>query len=51
MAENNVFTIIQLVIGMPGETPQTIEETCEFTSYFVEQSAKTDPNSLSINSV
>ncbi len=49
MAENNLYTIVQLIIGMPGETQQTIEETCKFTSYFVEQSAKTDPNVLSIN--
>lgn len=49
MAENDLFTIVQLIIGMPGETPETIEETCQFVSYFVEQSPKTDPNSLSIN--
>jgi anaerobic magnesium-protoporphyrin IX monomethyl ester cyclase len=34
---------------MPGETPETIEETCKFASYFVEQSPLTDPNALSIN--
>ena len=49
MAENNIYTIVQLIIGMPGETEETIEETCKFTSYFVEQSPKTDPNALSIN--
>jgi anaerobic magnesium-protoporphyrin IX monomethyl ester cyclase len=49
MAENKLYTIVQLVIGMPGETPETIEETCKFTSFFVEQSPKTDPNALSIN--
>jgi hypothetical protein len=49
MAENNLYTIVQLVIGMPGETQKTIDETCEFTSYFVEQSPQTDPNALSIN--
>tara|TARA_Y100001936_G_scaffold64066_1_gene62938 strand:+ start:11022 stop:12989 length:1968 start_codon:yes stop_codon:yes gene_type:complete len=49
MAENNLYTIVQLIIGMPGETPETIEETCQFVSFFVEQSPKTDPNSLSIN--
>jgi hypothetical protein len=49
MAENNLYTIVQLIIGMPGETPETIKETCKFTSYFVEQTPLTDPNSLSIN--
>ncbi|MBN4079727.1 radical SAM protein [bacterium AH-315-C08] len=49
MAENNLYTIVQLIIGMPGETQKTIDETCKFTSYFVEQSPQTDPNALSIN--
>ena len=49
MAENVVHTAVQLVIGMPGETPETIEETCKFTSFFVEQSPSIDPNLLSIN--
>ena len=49
MAENNIYTIVQLIIGMPGETEETIEETCKFASYFVEQSPQTDPNALSIN--
>jgi hypothetical protein len=49
MAENDVFTIIQLIIGMPGENSKTIEETIGFTSYYVEQSPENDPNALSIN--
>jgi anaerobic magnesium-protoporphyrin IX monomethyl ester cyclase len=49
MTENNFFTTVQLVIGMPGETPETIKETSRFTSYIVEQSPLTDPNALSIN--
>jgi len=49
MAENDVFTIIQLIVGMPGENLKTIAETIEFTSYYVEQSPKNDPNALSIN--
>jgi anaerobic magnesium-protoporphyrin IX monomethyl ester cyclase len=49
MAENHFFTIVQLIIGMPGETPETIKETCQFTSYVVEQSPQVDPNALSIN--
>jgi len=34
---------------MPGETPETIEETGKFTAFFAEQSPRTDPNALSIN--
>ena len=49
MAENDLHTIVQIVIGMPGETSETIAETAQFTSYFVEQSPDTDPNALSIN--
>jgi len=49
MTENNFFTTVQLVIGMPGETPETIAETSRFTSYVVEQSPLIDPNALSIN--
>jgi anaerobic magnesium-protoporphyrin IX monomethyl ester cyclase len=49
MSENKFFTTVQLIIGMPGETPETIEETSRFTSYVVEQSPETDPNALSIN--
>jgi anaerobic magnesium-protoporphyrin IX monomethyl ester cyclase len=44
-----MFTIVQLIVGMPGETQETISETTEFGNYFVEQSPKTDPNALSIN--
>jgi anaerobic magnesium-protoporphyrin IX monomethyl ester cyclase len=49
MAEHDIFTIVQLILGMPGETPETVQETIEFINYFVEQSPKTDPNALSIN--
>jgi anaerobic magnesium-protoporphyrin IX monomethyl ester cyclase len=49
MAENNVYTIVQLIIGIPGETEKTIEETCKFASFFAEQSPNTNPNALSIN--
>tara|TARA_Y100000310_G_C20681399_1_gene816160 strand:- start:1417 stop:3297 length:1881 start_codon:yes stop_codon:yes gene_type:complete len=49
MTEKKFFTTVQLVIGMPGETPETIEETSNFTSYVVEQSPDADPNALSIN--
>ena len=49
LAQNEMTTTVQLVIGMPGENPKTIRETCEFTSYFAEQSPHIDPNNLSIN--
>jgi anaerobic magnesium-protoporphyrin IX monomethyl ester cyclase len=49
MAEYDMFTIVQLILGMPGETSETVDETIEFANYYVEQSPKTDPNSLSIN--
>ena len=49
MAENDMFTVVQLILGMPGETQETIDETIEFANYYVEQSPKTDPNSFSIN--
>lgn len=49
MAESGMYTIVQLVIGMPGETPDTIKETIEFTSYFSEQNPDINPNAISIN--
>jgi anaerobic magnesium-protoporphyrin IX monomethyl ester cyclase len=49
MTENDFFTTVQLVIGMPGETSETIDETSSFMAYIVEQSPNTDPNALSIN--
>ena len=49
MTENDFFTTVQLVIGMPGETSETIDETSSFMAYVVEQSPDTDPNALSIN--
>jgi anaerobic magnesium-protoporphyrin IX monomethyl ester cyclase len=49
MAEHDMMTIVQLILGMPGETQETINETAEFANYFVEQSPNTDPNALSIN--
>ncbi|SVC86883.1 uncharacterized protein METZ01_LOCUS339737, partial [marine metagenome] len=49
LAENNLSTVVQLIIGMPGETPETIRETIDFASYVVEQSPDNDPNGFSIN--
>tara|TARA_B100000686_G_scaffold114558_1_gene122080 strand:- start:1732 stop:3699 length:1968 start_codon:yes stop_codon:yes gene_type:complete len=49
MAENNLYTILQLVVGMPGETNETMEDNIKFACYFVEQSPNTDFTDLSIN--
>lgn len=49
MVENKLFTIIQFVIGMPGETAETIKESADLACYFVEQSPEVNPNDLSIN--
>ena len=50
-AEAGLFTIYQLVIGMPGETRQTIRETTDFLKT-VTQDASLSPRSLmSINYV
>jgi anaerobic magnesium-protoporphyrin IX monomethyl ester cyclase len=47
--KTGIKTAIQLVIGMPGESPQTINETLSFTSFFAQLSSTNDPNALSIN--
>ena len=49
MGENNLDTYLQFVIGMPGETPESIKKTAEFASYFSELSPKIDPNHAGIN--
>ena len=49
MAEQKMFSVVQMVIGMPGETPETIQESANMGCYFVEQSPEIDPNDLSIN--
>jgi anaerobic magnesium-protoporphyrin IX monomethyl ester cyclase len=47
--EAGPYTIIQLVLGMPGETPDTVRETIEFCKFGMTQSANQNPNDLSIN--
>ena len=47
--ENKLGTCLQFVLGMPGETPETIQETIEFASYFAELSPELDPNNAGIN--
>ncbi len=49
LAKHKIPTTIQLVIGSPGESPETIQESCDFAAYFAELSPDIDPNDLSIN--
>lgn len=42
-------SVIQLVIGMPGETPQTIAETIDFCKRIQTLRPEVNPNNLSIN--
>jgi anaerobic magnesium-protoporphyrin IX monomethyl ester cyclase len=47
--EAGLFTVVQLVLGMPGETPETIGETIEFCKKALTISPSQNPNLLSIN--
>lgn len=47
--EAGLTTVVQLVIGMPGESPDTIRETIEFTKWANSLSPGQSPNDLSIN--
>ena len=42
-------TVVQLVLGMPGESPETIRETIEFCKYSFTLNPDLNPNNLSIN--
>ena len=42
-------TTIQLVVGMPGETPETVNETVEFVNYAARLSRDRSPLKLSVN--
>jgi radical SAM superfamily enzyme YgiQ (UPF0313 family) len=44
-----LFTIFQLVLGMPGENEQTIRETIEFFKQVTETLPETPVNRLSVN--
>ena len=44
-----LYTIPQLVIGMPGETPETIRETADFLAYAQKLDRFKNPKDLSIN--
>lgn len=45
----NLYTVIQLVLGMPGESPETIAESIEFCKYGMTLSPDINPNDLSVN--
>lgn len=44
-----LWTSVQLVLGMPGESPETVKETINFTKYAVTLNPNQRPNDLSIN--
>lgn len=44
-----LFTVVQLVIGMPGESPESIRETIEFCKFGSAIDAGQNSNDLSIN--
>ena len=46
---NGIHTCLQLVLGMPGESQETIEETMAFASFYAQNSEYTDPNKLGLN--
>jgi len=47
--EQGLYTVPQLVIGMPGECPETIKETADFMSYAMTLDRSLDPKRISIN--
>jgi radical SAM superfamily enzyme YgiQ (UPF0313 family) len=49
MVEKSVSTIVQLVVGMPGETHETVGETADFLRYGATLSPDWDPNNVSVN--
>jgi anaerobic magnesium-protoporphyrin IX monomethyl ester cyclase len=44
-----LYTGIQLVVGMPGETSETVGETIEYCKHVSTRNELQDPNNLSIN--
>ena len=46
---SGLYTAVQLVLGMPGETPETIKETFDFTKWACTLNSLQNPNSISIN--
>jgi len=48
-AQAGIHSVLQLVIGMPGESPETIAQTARFAGRFVALHANQNPNEISIN--
>jgi radical SAM superfamily enzyme YgiQ (UPF0313 family) len=49
MVEKGVSTTVQLILGMPGETHETVSETAAFLGYCATLTPEWDPNSVSVN--
>ncbi len=49
MVEKSVSTTIQLIVGMPGESHETVGETAAFLAYSATLSPNWDPNNVSVN--
>lgn len=47
--EAGIHTVVQLVVGMPGEMRETILETTDFCKFAMTLSPEQNPNDLSIN--
>jgi len=47
--EAGLYTTPALVIGMPGESPETIKETAEFLSYAMTLDKSQNPKTISMN--
>ena len=47
--ENKIGTCLQFVLGMPGETPKSIQESIELASFISRLSPDLDPNNAGIN--
>lgn len=47
--ERGLRSVVQLVLGMPGECPETIRETIEYVKYCNTIDPRQNPNDLSIN--
>ena len=47
--EAGLGNTIQLVVGMPGESPETIRETIEYCQYCLSLDEEQDPRAISIN--
>ncbi|MBF0194684.1 MAG: B12-binding domain-containing radical SAM protein [Magnetococcales bacterium] len=48
IVESDLYTTCQLVLGMPGESPESIKETIEFAKYISTRSAKHNLHNIAI---